>query len=215
MPTIRKVTEDISTVLKELKLVLGNDDPIVRSMKQYLEEYYTPVQDHLREILDGLPLGDIILCQGDSGRYDSMKYMPESNSTGAGIPLSDILKKTGDFITLPYVQNTDVAITTEEIDYHFESYSHLIKWGLWVISNNIPDIFRTGTTEGYHTGTFGIYGFGVEFPNKICIRFHVHEEKGKIIYHIDLNYDHSKAVFFRESALYKAAIKNGWEDLYQ
>jgi hypothetical protein len=210
MPTIRKVTEDITTVFKELKLVLGNDDPIVRSMKQYLEEHYTPVQNHLREILDGSYLGNSILYQ-----YDSIKYMPESDSTRTGIPLRDILEKTGDFITLPHVPNTNVVITNEEVDYHFESYSHLIKWGLWVISNNIPDIFRTGTTEGYHTGTFGIYGFSVEFPNNICIRFHVHEEKGKIIYHVDIDYDHPEAVFFRESDLYKAAIKNGWKDLYQ
>lgn len=211
MPTIRKVTEDITTVLKELKLVLGDDDPIVRSMKQYLEEYYTPAQDHLREILDGLPLSDIILCQGDSGRYDSMKYMPESNSTCTGTSLSDIFNKS----TLPYVPNNDITIINEKVDYHFESYSHLIKWGLWVISNNIPDVFRTGATEGHYTGAFGIYGFSITFPNMICIRFHIYDENDKIIYHIELSYDHSKAVFFRQSDLYKAAMKNGWKDLYQ
>lgn len=215
MPTIRKVLTNIGDVVKELKLVLGDNDPIIRSMQQYLKEYYIPVQNHLREILDGLPLGDIIIGQDDSGRYDTIKYMPESDSTGVGIPLSDILNRTGDVVTLPYVPNTDVAIITEEVDYHFESYSHLIKWGLWVLNNNIPDIFRTGSGEGYHTGTFGIYGFAIEFPNKICIRFHVYEEKDKIIYHMDLNYDHSKAVFFRQSDLYKAAMQNKWEDLYQ
>lgn len=216
MPTIRKVLSNIEDVVKELKLVLDNHDPIIRSMKQYLEEYYTPVQNHLREILDCLPLGDIVLDQGDSGRYDILRYFPESDSTGIGVPLIDIFNKTGDVDTLHHDPNNDIAIITkEEADYYFESYSHLIKWGLWVINNNIPDIFKTGTSEGYYTGTFGIYGFGIEFPNKICIRFHVHEEKDKIIYYMDLSYDHSKAFFFRQSDIYKAAMKNKWEDLYQ
>lgn len=215
MPTIRKTITDVSTVLKELKIVLGDNDPITRSMTQYLNEYYTPIQDHLKEILDGLPLEDIILCKDDSGRYDTLKYFPDYNSTGTGVPFSDILKRTGDIVTLPYVPDEHPDIAIEKVEYGFESYSHLIKWGLWIISNNIPDIFKTGTSEGYHTGCFGIYGFSIEFPNKLCIRFHVHEEKDKIFYWIDLNYDNSKAVFFRNSNLYKAAMKNGWEDLYQ
>lgn len=217
MPTIRKVLTDITSAYKELKLVLGENDPIIRSMKEYLKEYYTPVQDHLREILDGLPLDDIILCKGDSGRYDVLKYFPESDSTNTGTPLSKVFESSGYPATLPYVPSIDVAITPiqEEVEYSFESYGHLIKWGLWVINNNIPDVFRTGSGEGYYTGAFGIYAFSIEFPNKICIRFHVHEEKDKIFYWMDLSYDHSKAIFFRQSDLYKAAMNNKWEDLYE
>lgn len=210
--TLRKVVSDITTVFKDLKETLGNDDPIIYSMTEYLNRHHYPT---VQEILDSMP-GIIQLCKyNDNTRYDTIKNVPESGHDTitapnyTGTPFNDLKSSsTNDVATLPYV--TDVAI--ERFDYNFDSYDEFVKWGIWVISQNYPSIFKNGSSAGHHSGTFGIYGFTVQFPNDIALSIEVHGEKDNIVYYVDIKYCGSCTLFFKQSSVYKSAVKNGYKE---
>lgn len=202
--TLRKIVSDISSVFKDLKETLGNDDPIIYSMTEYLNRHhYQTVQ-----ILDSTP-GIIQLCKyNDSTRYDTIKNVPFANYTG--IPINDMKSSgTSDVVTPPYV--TDIAI--ESFSYNFDSYDEFVKWGIWVINQNYPSIFKNGSSSGHYSGVFGIYGFTVQFPNDIALSIDVHGEKDNIVYYVDIKYYGSCTLFFKQSNVYKSAVKNGYNEL--
>lgn len=209
--TLRKVVYDITTVFKDLKETLGSNDPIIHSMSEYLNQYRYPT---IQEILDTMP--KVKLCEySDSTRYDTIKNIPESGHDTitvpnyTGTPFNDMKStSTNDVVTLPYV--TDVAI--EAFNYNFDSYDEFVKWGIWVINQNYPSIFKNGSSAGHHSGVFGIYGFTIQFPNDIALRIEVHDNNDSIMYYVDIMYCGSCVCFFKESNVYKSAIKNGYKE---
>ena len=198
---LRKIVSDITSVFKDLKETLGDNDPIIYSMTEYLNRHnYLTAQ----EILDSMP--GIIYT--DSTRYDTIKNVPFANYTGT--PINDLKgSSTSDVVTLPYV--TDVAI--ESFNYNFDSYDEFVKWGIWVISQNYPSIFKNGSSSGHFSGVFGIYGFTIQFPNDIALSIEVHGEKDNILYYIDIKYCGNCTLFFKQSCVYKSAVKNGYNEL--
>lgn len=223
MIILRKLIGNIERVYEDLKKVFDPNDPIIRSMASYL----TKDKNICNEIVD------IVLCNNANSAQNINSINPVSIAVDNAT--NNIYKDstTGDpnffetekSITAPYtpyidpninnsISTSDIAIQSMNDKYNFKSYMDFVKWAIYEIEMNPPSPFNLGYPVSCYSLTLKPESFIIRFPNNIGIGIEVSVKGDSIFYTIDIVYFNTSfidQILFKETDLYKTAIKNKWE----